>query len=287
MPSLPTTWPRAGHQGETRGWLGYNGQLHEPGAAWQFLGNGYRIYNPVLMRFHSPDQASPFGAGGVNCYAYCEADPINNVDPSGRYLLPVAAMMGLGAMAMAGLAISKGVADDREGAALFGVIAGGLAIGAGMVAGMHRVLIRNSPPLGMGEVRFRHGRYRDVVNVHGGENSSRVGAENLDGTQLAALVSDKGLGKRPIHLLSCRSADGPVPQGQVLANATGQNVKAYSGKVFVSNYTGKPVGNYRKVIFRPQPEAQREVTAIRNTSLNRQMWQRPANPQPRRTSARR
>ena len=48
------------------------------------LGNGYRGYSPVLMRFQSPDSFSPFGVGGLNCYAYCAGDPINFSDPSGH-----------------------------------------------------------------------------------------------------------------------------------------------------------------------------------------------------------
>lgn len=64
--------------------VGFNGELTEAGTGWQLLGNGYRAYNPVLMRFHSPDNLSPFGEGGVNAYAYCEGDPVNLVDPSGH-----------------------------------------------------------------------------------------------------------------------------------------------------------------------------------------------------------
>lgn len=50
------------------------------------LGNGYRAYNPALMRFNSPDNQSPFGEGGLNAYAYCAGDPVNSVDPSGHML---------------------------------------------------------------------------------------------------------------------------------------------------------------------------------------------------------
>ncbi len=34
----------------------------------------------VLMRFHRPDSFSPFGRDGINTYAYCQGDPVNNVD---------------------------------------------------------------------------------------------------------------------------------------------------------------------------------------------------------------
>ncbi|RMV11327.1 hypothetical protein ALP17_02676, partial [Pseudomonas savastanoi] len=48
------------------------------------MGNGYRAYNPVLMRFNSPDSLSPFGKGGMNAYAYCAGDPVNRSDPTGH-----------------------------------------------------------------------------------------------------------------------------------------------------------------------------------------------------------
>ncbi len=65
--------------------LGYNGVLHEVPAAWQLLGNGYRIYSSALMRLHSPDSMSPFGKGGLNSYVYCLDDPLNRIDPSGHW----------------------------------------------------------------------------------------------------------------------------------------------------------------------------------------------------------
>ena len=64
--------------------LGFNGQLREARIGWYMLGNGYRAYNPRLMRFHSPDSWSPFGRGGLNSYMYCVGDPVNRVDPTGH-----------------------------------------------------------------------------------------------------------------------------------------------------------------------------------------------------------
>lgn len=69
--------------------LGFNGQLKEQPTGWYHLGNGHRVYNPVLMRFHSPDLLSPFGEGGVNAYAYCKGDPRNFRDPTGEFMVGV------------------------------------------------------------------------------------------------------------------------------------------------------------------------------------------------------
>lgn len=64
--------------------LGFNGERFDPFTGYYLLGNGYRAFNPVLMRFNSPDSWSPFGKGGINAYAYCEGDPVNRVDPTGH-----------------------------------------------------------------------------------------------------------------------------------------------------------------------------------------------------------
>jgi RHS repeat-associated protein len=65
--------------------------LREANIGWYLLGNGYRAYNPRLMRFHSPDSWSPFGRGGLNPYMYCVGDPVNNSDPTGHITLTKAA----------------------------------------------------------------------------------------------------------------------------------------------------------------------------------------------------
>ena len=63
--------------------LAFNGELPEAVTGHYLLGKGYRAYNPVLMRFNSPDSWSPFGEGGGNAYAYC-TDPVMMQDPTGH-----------------------------------------------------------------------------------------------------------------------------------------------------------------------------------------------------------
>jgi RHS repeat-associated protein len=64
--------------------LGFNGELPDPLTGHYHLGNGYRQFNPVLMRFNSPDSWSPFGEGGLNAYVYCLGDPVNRVELNGH-----------------------------------------------------------------------------------------------------------------------------------------------------------------------------------------------------------
>lgn len=64
--------------------LGFNGEHPDALTGHYQLGNGYRGFNPITMRFNSPDSMAPFGRGGLNMYAYCYGDPINLQDPSGH-----------------------------------------------------------------------------------------------------------------------------------------------------------------------------------------------------------
>ena len=63
---------------------GFNGEQPDPLTGHYHLGNGYRQFNPVLMRFTSPDSWSPFGEGGLNAYGYCLGNPVTGNDRSGH-----------------------------------------------------------------------------------------------------------------------------------------------------------------------------------------------------------
>ena len=112
------------------GMPGFNGEQSDPLTGYYLLGNGYRAYNPVLMRFNSPDSLSPFGKGGVNAYAYCAGDPVNRVDPTGHESAWFWVGLGLSVFAVAvgvrGMPLSPGRSKETWGstvAILTGVVA--------------------------------------------------------------------------------------------------------------------------------------------------------------------
>ncbi|CAI8946368.1 RHS repeat-associated core domain-containing protein [Pseudomonas sp. IT-P218] len=85
---LPQVYTAYGHHRVESGLsslLGFNGERLDPVTGYYLLGNGHRAFNPVLMRFNSPDRLSPFGQGELNSYAYCLGDPVNLSDPTGRF----------------------------------------------------------------------------------------------------------------------------------------------------------------------------------------------------------
>lgn len=103
--------------------LGFNGELPERCTGHYLLGNGYRAYNPVLMRFNSPDSWSPFGEGGLNAYAYCLGDPVNRRDPTGHFawgdgLSMLVGLVGIGlSVTSLGVGTPLGVLASSLGAA--------------------------------------------------------------------------------------------------------------------------------------------------------------------------
>ncbi|KAE8353323.1 hypothetical protein BDV28DRAFT_148202 [Aspergillus coremiiformis] len=126
--------------------IGFNGQWRDPVTGWYHLGNGNRVYNPVLLRFHAPDSWSPFTSGDINPYVYCAGDPINRLDPSGHFSIFgikfgsrdfVLALIGIGVGILAGVltagagfaieagvAIAAGIASDVVSGAVYDLASG-------------------------------------------------------------------------------------------------------------------------------------------------------------------
>ncbi|WP_421570579.1 RHS repeat-associated core domain-containing protein [Stenotrophomonas sp. PD6] len=257
--------------------LGYNGQLHEPVGCWQILGNGYRVYNPVLMRFHSPDNRSPFDEGGINAYAYCSCDPVNHTDSTGHFLVPLAAFMGIGAVGVGAAAGVMAAQGKTKEAGILGAIAGVLGA-ASMIVGSVAHSRGTASYLPQGEMLTKQGRHTVKVIVHGDRAGTKVGNRLLNGVQASGELRRRGVdGSKPIKLLSCHSADGDSPQAQLISNEFQVPVKGFHGKVSANRKTFKAVGPRTSAMFYPQKGAEREVTEIRNTALHRQRWGRAGN----------
>ena len=88
--------------------MAFNGERADPIGGVYHLGNGYRAYYPQLRRFTTPDNYSPFDAGGINPYAYCAGDPFNRADPSGHFSWQTGLGIGLGLLGILGAIFSAG-----------------------------------------------------------------------------------------------------------------------------------------------------------------------------------
>ena len=105
---------------------GFDGQVTDEATGYQFLGGGYRAYNPVYRQFMAKDSFSPFKK--VNGYGFGDNNPIMNTDPTGHS--PKWLGYAMGAMGI-GMSIVMAVLLPVAGAAVAGV-SGGAAAAAGL-----------------------------------------------------------------------------------------------------------------------------------------------------------
>lgn len=115
--------------------IGFNGEPLDPTTGRYCAGNGYRTYDPQSMRFHSPDSLSPFGAGGLNPYAYCQGDPINFVDPTGHLSTGAWINIALG-LAFTAIGVGITVLTMGAGTAPFALTAANILAGVSIATGV-------------------------------------------------------------------------------------------------------------------------------------------------------
>ena len=199
--------------------LGFNGERADPVTGHYLLGNGYRAFNPVLMRFNSPDSWSPFGRGGINSYGYCGGEPINRVDRNGHFF-------GL--------------------VSLINILKFAMVKRLGRVIGFKVKRAFNVERLTEGIYQYEYPSRRGttlVVQAHGGTyrgdrvmfTEGKVLAQ-LDAEHLYRGLEGRGVDFRKfdeVELFSCGLADGTFPQQ--MADLTGLPVKAYKGKLWGSD----------------------------------------------------
>lgn len=262
---------------------GYNGQLHEPGGCLQFLGSGHRVFNPSLMRFQSPDGRSPFAEGGINCYAYCSCDPVNNADPTGQFLVPAALLMGIGAVGVGALAAALGVQGKDKEARILGAIAGALGVASMVTGGVHAFRARRpvrtgarvkDTNLGHGEVVIWRTPDRDIVRVHArrGQVELRPGQPST-GKDLARVYMGTPMGKSrqvPVELQACYGGlGGHASVGQAFANAANVPVTAYADVVKGLGGVKQLTATSQPVVFHPNIPAAKAASAGRFGDLDR------------------
>jgi RHS repeat-associated protein len=112
--------------------FGFAGGLHDRDTG--LVRFGYRDYDPETGRWTAKDPIR-FAGGDTDLYGYCLGDPVNFVDPEGKFATILGGFIG-GAVA-GGIAggITSAAASYLSGDSLSGVLKSGL-IGAGIGAGI-------------------------------------------------------------------------------------------------------------------------------------------------------
>lgn len=210
----------------------FNGCYHEPATHIYLLGNGYRAFNPLLMRFHSPDSLSPFTEGGLNAYAYVGNDPANRIDPSGHFSINVVKLHRR---------LSKG---SKKGFMLMGTSADNIPVKTSTYK------IKEIGILGP-EAFWSSGYYKGdktlFIYAHGGNGRIDISKiHKIEAADFVDLLKSNNVlpgNYKRIHLLSCSLGAGSgYSFAQELHNLTGLKIKAYENDL-ITTYSGTDIAN--------------------------------------------
>lgn len=253
--------PRLGLHGMLSDYVGNKNYYH--------VGNGVRSYDPIIQRVLQPDPLSPFGTGGINPYAFCLGDPVNNRDPSGysaisntgialglvSLVLSIATFGTASILASLGLALaiisvatgaaSNLLAGSSPGqAATLGRVSYGLGVAASLVSlvlgaigfgawrlGRH---LRKNPDFDMSLRVWNKGPGVQTVGIHGSPHVTIAANKLLRAPQLARRIRPLLDADTDTVLLgSCHAGQGNSMSSvaQVVANRLGKTVVAGKGTV--------------------------------------------------------
>ena len=195
---------------------GFNGERPDPVTGHYLLGQGYRAFNPVLMRFNSPDSLSPFAEGGINAYGYCGGDPLNRIDPTGHFF-------------------SKIVRAFKQG---FTKAASALA--GGQVKKVHKITRLSEGIIAFEDTLKNKRRLNFIGHGHLNEGTARLmfdKSQSIDARSLVHLAANNGIDVKSysyLRTIMCNSATGDSQSfGATFSALTHRPVKSYKGTVRV------------------------------------------------------
>jgi RHS repeat-associated protein len=199
----------------------FNGYYHEPVTDIYLLGNGYRAFNPLLMRFHGPDNFSPFAEGGLNAYAYVGNDPANRTDPTGHFSIDPVKLFRR---------FTKG---SKQGSALVGTRADNITV---KTSTYHIENIGILGPEAFWFSNYYKGDKTLFIIGHGANGRIAISKNYVVEAPelLRHLQSNQILSSdyKRIHLASCRLGAGPEYSfANDLHKLTGLKIKAYEANI--------------------------------------------------------
>ena len=204
--------------------LGFNGERADSMTGHYLLGNGYRAFNPVLMRFNSPDSWSPFGRGGINSYGYAGGDSVNRVDPSGHFWRAFKSWIfkKVQKLLLSKTAYKRGSDESLKDLKLFS-------------EGIHTVRQRGSDGEFTRLVVLSHG---GILKLDDGQKIPLLQSGNsvMTAQELARSLSDGGhlQGIKEINLAACYSANlGDKSFANIVAQETNLITTGYLGTMVV------------------------------------------------------